>query len=67
MYRKSQFLALLQTALAQPVESREAFVYAFSGDMGLAREVITSLEEIDNFDGYLEQPAWVVLAEAGLL
>ncbi len=67
MYRQSQFLALLQTALAQPACDREAFVYAFSGDMGLAREVITSLEEIDNFDGFLERPALVVLAEAGLL
>ncbi len=67
MYRKSQFLALLQGALAQPVEDREAFIYAFSGDMGLAREVIMSLEEIDNFEGFLDQPVVAVLAEAGLL
>lgn len=67
MHRKSQFLALLQGALAQPVEDREAFIYAYSGDMGLAREVIMSLEEMDNFEGFLEQPAMVVLAEAGLL
>lgn len=67
MHRKSQFLVLLQGALAQPVEDREAFIYAFSGDMELAREVIMSLEEMDNFEGFLEQPALVVLAEAGLL
>ena len=67
MHRQSQFLALLKSALAQPVDDREAFIYAFSGDMGLAREVIQSLEEIDNFDGFLEQPAVAVLAEAGLL
>ncbi len=67
MHRKSQFLALLQGALKQPVEDREAFIYAYSGDMGLAREVILSLEEIDNFEGFLERPAVVVLAEAGLL
>ena len=67
MHRKNQFLALLQGALAQPAEDREDFIYAYSGDMGLAREVIMSLEEMDNFEGFLEQPAMVVLAEAGLL
>ncbi len=67
MYRQKQFLSLLQTALNQPAEDREAFVYAYSGDQQLAREVLESLAEIDNFDGFLEQPAIVVLAEAGLL
>ncbi len=67
MHRKNQFLALLRGALAQPVEDREAFIYAYSGDMGLARELIMSLEEMDNFKDFLEQPAVAVLAEAGLL
>ncbi len=67
MHRKSQFLALLQGALKQPVDDREAFIYAYSGDMGLARELIMSLEEMDNFKDFLEQPAVAVLAEAGLL
>lgn len=67
MYRQEQFLSLLQGALAQPTEDREAFIYAYSGDQQLALEVLQSLEEIDNFDGFLERPAVVVLAEAGLL
>ncbi len=67
MYRQNHFLALLQGALAQPIEDREAFVYAYSGNQMLTREVLLSLEEIDNFDGFLGQPASVVLAEAGLL
>ncbi len=67
MFRQNQFLALLKSALAQPVEDRAAFVYAYSGDLMLAREVLQSLEEMDNFDHFLEQPAVAVLAEAGLL
>ena len=67
MVRQSQFLALLKTALAQPTQDRESFVYAYSGDQRLAHEVLTSLVEINNFDRFLDRPAAVVLAEAGLL
>ncbi len=67
MFREPQFLALLESALQQPAADREAFVYAYSGDLRLAREVLISLEEMDNFDDFLERPVVVVLAEAGLL
>ncbi len=67
MYRQSQFLALLRGALEQPVADREAYVYAYSGNQRLALEVLTSLQEMDNFDDFLERPAVAVLTEAGLL
>ncbi len=67
MFRQPQFLALLRSALAQPADDREDFVYAYSGDLRLAREVLLSLEEMENFDGFLERPVVVELAEAGLL
>ena len=67
MFASSQFLALLRSALDQPVEERAAFVLANSDDPALAQEVLDSLEEMDNFDGFLERPAVVKLTEAGLL
>lgn len=62
MFASSQFLALLRSALDQPVEERAAFVLANSDDPALAQEVLDSLE--DNFDGFLERPAVVMLIEA---
>lgn len=67
MPRQRQFLDLLQGALDQPVAERESFVRASTGDLSLAQEVLISLQEMDNFDGFLERPAVVLLAEAGLL
>lgn len=67
MYDQAQFLEMLQNALDQPAEERVAFVQTHSDDPILAEEVLTSLEEMDNFGDFLERPAVIVLTEAGLL
>ena len=64
MHRQTRFLAVLESALGQPVEDREAFVHANSGDRWLAEEVLQSLDEMDDLGDFLERPAVVVSAAA---
>lgn len=67
MYQQTQFLAILESTLDQPVEDREAFVQTQSGDQLLVEEVLQSLDEMDNLGDFLERPAVVVMADAGML
>ena len=67
MFEQAEFLNALQDALDQPAGERAAFVHANSADPLLAKEVLQSLEEMENFTDFLERPAVVELVEAGVL
>ena len=67
MYRPRRHLALLDVTLELSAEEREAFVHANSRDPVLREQVLASAEVADRLDDFLERPAWVEMARAGIL